>query len=492
MSQIIENEDQSVKLIFEKEEILNYYLSLKTKPFVILMGLSGSGKSELAIRFAEAMTERDKLKYALVPVEAGWIDNKSLLGYYNPITQTYSCTDFLKILLRAYNNYTDSIIRNKREEICPYFIILDEMNLSKVEYYFSKFLSVLETKKSIPLSKLIDELGRKVDKKRLNETMILTEPISLHHEISWVGTDIKGASLSKDVSRPENVDAITPGLKVRDLHGSIWEITEEDIRIMKEFESVSGEKQKHAIWKGKITGTFIRWIYDNKRLFYEKKERNIQLFIPPQIRVPPNIYFTGTVNIDETTYMFSPKVLDRANSIELINIDIDSFEKMLFQEKSDSKENSDAIEIQDVIKQFTNNYEFKFNLENIKTNSSSIKSNLTLFDKWVKKFFEKIKILSKVFEESPKFKFGYRVIHEMFKYLVYAFDLLGVSEGVYDFAFDIQLKQKILPKIHGMKSELKELLDLLSSTDYSRFSIFQKKVSAMKKELIKKQFTSYM
>lgn len=480
------------KLIFSNEDILNYYLSLKTKPFVILMGLSGSGKSELAIRFAEAMTEGDKSKYALVPVEAGWIDNKSLLGYYNPITQTYSCTDFLKIILRAYNNYTDSIIRNKREEICPYFIILDEMNLSKVEYYFSKFLSVLETKKLISLNKLIDEVGGKIDKKRLNEAMILTEPISLHHEISWVGTDIKGVSLNKDISSPKIVDDMTPGMKVRDLHRSIWEITEKDIRIMKEFESINREKQKHAIWNGIITGTFIRWIFNNKRSFYKKKERNIQLFIPPQIRVPPNIYFTGTVNIDETTYMFSPKVLDRANSIELINIDIDSFEKMLFQEDSDSKEDSDAIELKDVIRQFTYNYEFKFNLENIITNSSSIKSNLTLFNKWEKNFFEKIKKLSIVFEESPKFKYGYRVIHEMFKYIVNAFDLLGVSEEVYNFAFDIQLKQKILPKIHGMKSELKELLDSLSSADYSGFSVFQKKVSAMKKELEKGQFTSYM
>lgn len=480
------------KLIFSNEDILNYYLSLKTKPFVILMGLSGSGKSELAIRFAEAMTEGDKSKYALVPVEAGWIDNKSLLGYYNPITQTYSCTDFLKIILRAYNNYTDSIIRNKREEICPYFIILDEMNLSKVEYYFSKFLSVLETKKLISLNKLIDEVGGKIDKKRLNEAMILTEPISLHHEISWVGTDIKGVSLNKDISSPKIVDDMTPGMKVRDLHRSIWEITEKDIRIMKEFESINREKQKHAIWNGIITGTFIRWIFNNKRSFYKKKERNIQLFIPPQIRVPPNIYFTGTVNIDETTYMFSPKVLDRANSIELINIDIDSFEKMLFQEDSDSKEDSDAIELKDVIRQFTYNYEFKFNLENIITNSSSIKSNLTLFNKWEKNFFEKIKKLSIVFEESPKFKYGYRVIHEMFKYIVNAFDLLGVSEEVYNFAFDIQLKQKILPKIHGMKSELKELLDSLSSADYSGFSVFQKKVSAMKKEMEKGQFTSYM
>ncbi len=491
MSKIIEKAKPSVKLIFEKGEILNYYLSLKTKPFVILMGLSGSGKSELALRFADAMTGGDKLKYALVPVEAGWVDNKSLLGYYNPITQIYSCTDFLKIILRAYKNYTDSIIRNKKEEIRPYFIILDEMNLSKVEYYFSKFLSVLETKKSIPLSKLINELGQKVDKNRLNETLILTEPISLHNEIEWIATDIKGVSLSRDISKSENVNDVTPGMKVRDLHGSIWEITEEDIIIMKEFESVSRQKSKYAIWNNKITGTFIRWIFDNKRSFYKKKEKSNQLYIPPQIRVPPNIYFTGTVNIDETTYIFSPKVLDRANSIELINIDIDLFEKALFQENSDSNEIADAIELKDVIKQFTNNFDFKINFKNIRTSSNSIKSNLALFNESIKKFFETIKKLSRTFKEAPKFQFGYRVIHEMLIYLVNAFDLLGVSEEIYDFAFDLQLKQKILPKIHGMKSELKELLDSLSA-DYSEFTVFQKKVSAMQKELIKKQFTSYM
>ena len=481
------------KLIFSNSDILNYYISLKTKPFVILMGLSGSGKSELAIRFADAMTEGDKLKYALVPVEAGWVDNKSLLGYYNPITQTYSCTDFLKIILRAYNNYTDSIIRNEKEEIRPYFIILDEMNLSKVEYYFSKFLSVLETKKSIPLGKLIDELDLEIDIKRLDEVMVLTEPISLHNEVGWVSTDINGVSLNINLSEPKNVAEITSGMKIRDKDGYIWEITEDDITYMKEFEFIHREKKKNVIWKKKITGTYIKWVIDNKGLlYYEKKKENSQLFIPPQIRVPPNVYFTGTVNIDETTYMFSPKVLDRANSIELINIDIDSFEKMILQEISDPEETFETIELKDIIKQFTFNYEFKHDLKNLKINSSSIKSNSVLFDELIKKYFNKIKDLSKVFEEAPKFKFGYRVIHEMFKYIVNAFDLLGVSEEVYDFAFDIQLKQKILPKIHGMKRELEKLLESLSSADYSGFSIFQKKVSAMKKELEKKQFTSYM
>lgn len=490
MSQI---EKEGSKLIFSNEDILNYYISLKTKPFVILMGLSGSGKSELAIRFADAITGGDKLKYAFVPVEAGWVDNKSLLGYFNPITQTYSCTDFLKIILRAYYNYTNSIIENKREEICPYFIILDEMNLSKVEYYFSKFLSVLETKKSIPLRELDDELGQEIDVKRLDEAIVLTEPISLHNEIKWVGTDINGVSLNKDLSEPKNIDEITPGMKVRDKDGYIWEITEEDLEFMKEFESIHREKKNHVIWKKMITGTYIKWVIDNKgSSYYEKKRGNSQLFIPPQIRIPPNVYFTGTVNIDETTYMFSPKVLDRANSIELINIDIESFEKMIIQDIPDSDEISDKIGLKDIIKQFTYDFEVKFDLENIKINSSSIKSNTALFDKLIKKYFNTIKGLNKTFEKSPKFKFGYRVIHEMFKYLVNTFDLLGVSENAYDFAVDIQLKQKILPKIHGMKSELKDLLDSLSSTEYSEFSVFQKKVSVMKNELKKRQFTSYM
>jgi len=480
----LSKEKQKDKLIFSDDDVLNYYLSLKTKPFVILMGLSGSGKTKLAMRFADAMTGGDKSRYTMVPVEAGWVDSKNLLGYYNPLSNSYNSTDFLKVLIRAYNNYIKSILINKKEEIHPYFIILDEMNLSKVEYYFSKFLSVLETKKSIPIRKLVDELDYEIYDSKLDETMMLTEPITLHN-------DPKLEDLL--VETPKDISEIKTGMKIRDKDEYIWDITAEDIDLMKEFEAIPREKKENALWNGEITGTFIKWVFINKGDYYQIHVKDAVHTIPRQIRVPPNLYFTGTVNVDETTYMFSPKVLDRANSIELTNINIDDFEEMLFQETPELPPDSAKMELKEMIADFTYNYKFKFELNDLKENSTSIKKDLRLFEKLLREYFRIIKDLSKEFKMAPKFKFGYRVINEMFKYIVNSLDLLGVSDEIFKkFALDLQLKQKILPKIHGMKSEIEKLLEALKSPNYEDFEVFQEKVGEMLDELKLKQFTSYM
>lgn len=130
----------------------------------------------------------------IVPVGADWTDNTKMFGFYNPLEEKYVSTPALDFILQAIKN----------PEI-PYFLILDEMNLSHVERYFSDFLSAMESDEEIPLYRL-----------------------------------------SKD-----------------------------------------------------------------KEIDEEQSEE-----IPEKIKLPKNLFVTGTVNIDETTYMFSPKVLDRSNVVE--------------------------------------------------------------------------------------------------------------------------------------------------------------------------------
>lgn len=114
----------------------NFYLSLKTKPFVILAGVSGTGKTKLVKLFAEALgATMANGQFTLIPVRPDWSDPSDLLGYKD-LSGVFRPGRLTEVLVEA------SKPENKNK---PYFICLDEMNLARVEYYFSDLLSVMET-----------------------------------------------------------------------------------------------------------------------------------------------------------------------------------------------------------------------------------------------------------------------------------------------------------------------------------------------------------
>ena len=119
---------------FTREVVADYYVSLKTKPFVILTGVSATGKTGLTQLVASALSGPDAGHYLLVPVSPDWTDDTYLLGYYNVIQERQIETAFSKF----YRWSSD--VRSE-----PFFVCLDEMNLAKVEHYFSHFLSKMET-----------------------------------------------------------------------------------------------------------------------------------------------------------------------------------------------------------------------------------------------------------------------------------------------------------------------------------------------------------
>ena len=128
------------------DDMKNYIEALKTKPFLLLAGISGTGKSQKVKELAYMTCPSDQLgatpttpgNYCLIEVKPNWHDSSELLGYYSNLTQKYHVTDFLRFVYKAAMN-----------KDYPFFVCLDEMNLAPVEQYFAEYLSVLETRTAV-------------------------------------------------------------------------------------------------------------------------------------------------------------------------------------------------------------------------------------------------------------------------------------------------------------------------------------------------------
>lgn len=356
--------------IFEIDLIKNYYISLKTKPFVILTGISGTGKTKLAEYFADAVVEDRGKQFELIPVRPDWTDDKYLVGYYNPITEKYMSTKFIEFLISA-----------KLDSENPYFVCLDEMNLARVEYYFSKFLSGLESK---------DHL------------------INLH-------------DLGKFTLDDENKDEFIK-----------WQKKQETKEISKEEFENNGFVISH-------NGTLI----------------------PSKIEIPKNLYFTGTVNMDETTFQFSPKVLDRANTIEILG---PSKQEDFFNRNEDIPDKTGIPEL------------FKADIKN--------QQNYEWPEELKDKIWKLYEILQKDDTHRYDLHFGHRIVNEIRNYL-------GNSQGLLDqeTAFDLQILQKILPKIKGDES-IKDLLEHLK-VEIGPYRLSNEKLTVIEQRLKDRMYTSF-
>ena len=127
-------------LVVSDRTLRRFHLSLRSRGFVILSGISGTGKTWLAQAYARAVGGRE----LLVPVAPNWTTNEDLLGYLNPISGVYHDTAFSKFLREAALEW-ESAPAKEREPV-PHYLVLDEMNLARVEYYFATFLSALEVR----------------------------------------------------------------------------------------------------------------------------------------------------------------------------------------------------------------------------------------------------------------------------------------------------------------------------------------------------------
>ena len=337
---------------FPAELVTTYLLSLKTKPFVILSGISGTGKTKLAQAVAEwagagvrGGQRKEELaepvaRHEFVSVRPDWLDGKEVLGFYNVVTEEFASRPFLNLLLRAHRDPGE-----------PYFAILDEMNLARVEHYFSDLLSATES--------------RTVDGGKLRQ-----EALYLHE-------------------KPRCLPLSPPAGWTRPERCASCKATEAEV--------------------------------DACQLHFD----GVQM-VPPKLKVPPNTYITGTVNVDETTHMFSPKVLDRANVIEFNQVDLLGY-------GDDAEPGS-----------------FALRNGQIELGASTV-ARQEHFHKAPEQVRSTLAALNKLLAEW-NLHFGYRVANEIALYVNNAVEAIG-PEAV-DTALDLQILQKVLPKLHGSRQKL--------------------------------------
>ena len=228
-----------------------YITAIKSKPFLLLAGISGTGKSRIVRELARACWDVDSAEYnahkpknfEMVQVKPNWHDSSELIGYVSRIDGVrYVVGPFLKFMVKAI-----------QDPNTPYFLCLDEMNLAPVEQYFAEFLSVVES--------------RKVDK----DGNVVTDPLV-------------------DYSSTEEYKSLIDQLFCDDIERNAY-LTE-----------VGGKR----------------------------------------LTIPQNLIVVGTVNMDETTFSFSRKVLDRAMTIEMNEVD-------LMAGLTNRHENIGKIEFDDII-----------------------------------------------------------------------------------------------------------------------------------------------
>ena len=339
----------------EKESSIRYICSLLAKPFVILTGNSGTGKTHISTYFAEYLEKQDDAgmkNHLLVPVGADWTDNTKILGYYNPLANNgagqYEKTDIFKFIKRASANPD-----------IPYFLTLDEMNLSHVERYFSDFLSKME---------LVD---------------------------------------------------------------------------------------------------------------YKNSEKKTYFDIPEygRLEFPRNLFITGTVNIDETTYMFSPKVLDRANVIEF-KPKMDDVLGNLLSPSENNPIKPAELGVAEGFMKLANDVRSGNIPDEVKPILNDMKPILEAFYKEL---------------EKSGFEFSYRTVKEIRLYTIAAWLTAEDTKPTPTEIADVQILQKILPKIHGNRKQIGELLDNLENLCTEKeLNNSLSKICQMKDHLNRFQYTSFI
>ena len=282
------------QLYYRDDDIRAFLAGMAVSRLLILQGMSGTGKSSLPRIFSEAISGFNRL----IPVESSWRDRNEMLGYYNDFNKRFNAKTFTIELYRSGKERCRNI---------PTFIILDEMNLSRIEYYFSDFLAILQE----------------------------TEPKNWMVEL--VSNDMR--TFPMDISYEEKQFMLKKDSTIY----NIWERLEKNSKGELGITTTDEEKTKLADYlKGRKLLTGAKDLIDGRKL-----------------RVHKNVWFVGTANKDESTFEITDKVYDRAQVLSLDKkgerekytevkqkiIDIDNLTALFEDAINGFKEKTEAVEV---------------------------------------------------------------------------------------------------------------------------------------------------
>lgn len=383
--------------ISELNKHMNYITALRTKPFMLLAGISGTGKSRIVRKLAQASITEDIQKlydpksiengfkrwelhkpanFELLQVKPNWHNSLEVVGYKSNIGGAhYEFTPFVEFVVRAW----------KHQDV-PFFLCLDEMNLAPVEQYFAEFLSAIESRS-------------------IENGEYETDPI------------------------------IKP--------------------FMNFGEEVCTQMINHLV--GKVDASNV--IPDSN------EAKLVERFKTKGLTLPKNLFVLGTVNMDETTFSFSRKVLDRAMSIVMNDVEYDKF----FTGETEN----DMAEFDDRTKSLLINRPIR-GLEAEDNDAEVVEQYLTAVN-------EKL--------NNTPFKLGYRAANEALLYVSAAHHFDGSVDV--NSALDEFTLMKILSRIEGDKRSIGNLLQELLQVINESYPASNKKLVQMAETLQNKQFVSY-
>lgn len=444
----------------ESEFSKQYIKSLLTKPFTILAGNSGTGKTQIAKQLADylGVTFSETKSFQTGQIIDGWMikkiseDTIYLTNDKEPARLRPIQKDLLNEFVEYYSKNPDRLSQRFAEDR---EIIRDSENAK-----FDKFVYGYDaTLKS--LAKEVIESKYDVYK---TETNTIANKLIVPVGSDWTdNTKILGFynPLKKTYESTKILDFI---LLARDNPEIPFFLILDEMNL------------SHV---ERYFSDFLSAMESHEKIILYSKDEDCDSDIPESIDLPENLFVTGTVNIDETTYMFSPKVLDRANVIEFIPAQSDILANFAAE--------TQPIEIEPVN---------DGSAEGFLALAKTVRETTTLpaGSDICKTILEGISNLL----DGSGFEFAFRTAKEIRLYINAAYALAQnegktLSEEDYVNLMDEQLLQKILPKVHGNRSQVGTLLSNLSKySEEKNLKESKKKIDRMLKQLETSQFTSFI